>query len=367
MMKGEHHRQQRRLMMPAFHKEQIAGYHHTMVTLTQQRLAGWQPGSSLDMYAEMRDLTQQIVVQTLFGLEEGTNPAHLGTLLERLVASMAFALMMPINLPGTPYYRAMRTAAQLESELQALIAHKRASPGGRDLLTMLIQARDEDGTMLSDVELVSHAFTLFSAGHETTTAALTWTIFLLCQHPHIYTALLDELNDALHGAPPTPAQVRELPLLDGVVKEGLRLLSPATVGMRRTTADCELGGFALPRGATIIFSQFVTHRLPQLYAEPDRFLPERWFSIKRGPYEYLPFSAGSHRCIGAEFAMHEIKTVLATLLPQRRLAVQPDAVLDVNFTLQPKQGVPMHVLDPAQSLVSVPVRGNIQRLVDLPA
>lgn len=366
LMKGEHHRQQRRLMMPAFHKESIAIYHQTMVRLTQERLASWQPGAPIDLYAEMRELTQQIVVQTLFGLEDEADTARLGTLLERLVAAMPMALMLPVNIPGLPYHRAMGSAAQLEIELQALIADKRSAMDGNDLLTMLIRARDEDGTALRDGELISHAFTLFTAGHETTTAALTWTIFLLCQHPAVYGSLLDELENALHGAPPAPAQVRELPLLDAVLKEGLRLLSPATVGMRRTTEACELGGFALPQGVTVIFSQFVTHRDPELYPQPDDFLPERWFSIKPGPYDYIPFSAGSHRCIGAEFAMHEMKTVLATLLQQLRLAVQPDAALNVNFTMQPKRGVPMQILTQGQPMQAAPVRGDILHLVNLP-
>ena len=365
LMKGEYHKQQRRLMQPAFHREQLTGYHDTMVSLTRQMSARWQPGSTIELHQEMEHLTRHIVVRTLFGLEDDAAIEHMGALMQRMVSALSLALVFPFAIPGTPYHRALRVAGELETILRQLIAHKRTHGGGNDLLSTLIDARDEDGGALSDAELLSHTFTLFSAGHETTTNALTWTLFLLDQHPHNYALLLAELDETLHGEPPTAEQLRSLPVLDCVVKESLRLMPPAVLGMRRATAVGELGGFTVPAGATVIYSGFVTHRLTSHYPEPNCFIPERWATLKPTPYEYIPFSAGAHRCIGAEFAIHELKAVLATLLQQRRPTVLSNAVISTNLTMRPSRGMPMHVLLNNGASQRSRVRGNIHKLVDL--
>jgi cytochrome P450 len=232
------------------------------------------------------------------------------------------------------------------------------------VLASLVHAHDEDGAKLNEDELIGHAFTLFVAGHETTANALTWTLFLLSQHPHICADLLDELDGALHGEAPTIEQLPQLPLLDGVVKESLRLLPPAAIGARVASAPCELGGFALPKGASIIYSEFITQRMPELYEEPDRFKPQRWATLERSAYEYLPFSAGRHRCIGAEFATQEMKLVLPMLLQHYRFSVVPNAKIDTNLSMRPAHGMPMHVVAQDRQFQQVPVRGGIHRLID---
>jgi len=362
MMKGEHHKQQRRLIQPALHKQQVVRYDNDMVALTQSMLDSWQGRSEIDLYREMKQLTRRIVVKLLFGLDDEVELDHISMLMERMGQALLVALIAPINMPGTPYHRALHTAERLEVALRSLIAHKRSEIEATDLLAVLIQAHDEDGTKLSDDELLSHTFTLFGAGHETTTNALTWTIFLLNQHPQSFSDLLD---GTLHGNPPTGEQVQHLTLLDGVVKESLRLLPPAVFGRRNTTASCELGSFVLPKGAAVIYSEFVTHRLPELYEEPDRFKPERWAALRRTAYEYLPFSAGQHRCIGAEFAIQEIKMVLATLLQRYRLSVMPGARIATNLAMRPVHGVPMHVFPQDRRFQRVPVRGGIHNLIEL--
>lgn len=205
---------------------------------------------------------------------------------------------------------------------------------------------------------------MFAAGHETTSNALTWTVFLLGQHPHVFANLLDELEGTLHGNPPTIEQLGRLPLLDGVVKESLRLLPPASIGMRTTSAPGELGGFVLPKGASIIYSEFITHRLPELYEEPNRFKPERWATLDRSPYEYLPFSAGRHMCIGAGFATQEMKVVLAMLLQRYRLSVVPNASISANISMRPTHGMPMRVFPQDRQFQRVSVRGTLHELID---
>jgi cytochrome P450 len=185
------------------------------------------------------------------------------------------------------------------------------------------------------------------------------------QHPRICADLLDELEGTLHGSAPTVEQLAQLPLLENVVKESLRLLPPAPIGIRIVAADCELGGYALPQGANVVNSEFITHRLPDLYAEPDRFQPERWFTLERSTYEYLPFAAGPHMCIGWAFAMQELKVVLAMLLQRYRLAVVPGATIAPHIGMRPVRGMPMLVLGQDRQFQRASVRGGINELVDM--
>ncbi len=363
-MNGEKHRQHRHLMQPAFHKQQVARYCEDMSALTQKTLDSWQRRSQIDLHREMQQLTQGIAVKTLFGLYDEAELTSAGALMRDMTRSIVLAMVLPLNIPGTPYHRILRISKRLDAFIRATIAQKREQKDATDVLAVLIQAHDEAGTKLSDDELIGHAFTLFAAGHETTSNALTWTVFLLGQHPRVFADLLDELEGTLHGNAPTIEQLGHLPLLDGVVKESLRLLPPASIGIRIASAPCDLGGFTLPKGASIIYSEFVTHRLPELYEEPDRFKPERWASLDRSPYEYLPFSAGRHMCIGASFATQEMKVVLAMLLQRYRLSVIPNARISSNVSMRPAHGMPMRVFPQDRQFQRVPVGGTIHELID---
>jgi cytochrome P450 len=199
---------------------------------------------------------------------------------------------------------------------------------------------------------------------------LAWIFFLLTQHPEIYQAVVEELDSVLHGAVPTPQQLAELPLLDRVVKESMRLL-PALPFLlfRQPQIDVELGGYHIPKDSLIVISPLITHRLPHLYDNPQQFLPERWSRIKPGAFDYLPFSAGPRLCLGIGFASQEIRIVLATLLQRFKFHLEPN--LPVNYHLQslilgPKGGLPMRLLKPGDPAVQTsPVWGNIHKLVHL--
>jgi cytochrome P450 len=374
-MNGERHRQQRRLMLPAFHRKQVESYRDTMERFTAEVLDTWRPGQELDVVQQMSQLTLRIACQTLFGIDVADRAQVIGSLVKQFLDSNLFApqvLLFPFDIPGTPFHRMMQTNERLEDEVLALIARKRAGGGEhQDVLAMLMAARDEDGTAMTDDELLGQTFTLLLAGHETSSNALTWTLFLLAQHPRIYADLVDEVTGVLQGGAPTLEHLRPerpaLPLLERVIRESMRLLPPAALLSRIGTEPFAIGPYECGRGTVVTLSQYATHRMPELYPAPQRFNPARWEGFDPSPYEYLPFGAGSRMCIGATFAMMEIKLVLAMLLQRYRLAIRPGARVDyqVKVTLSPRGGMPMAVHAQDRRFTKTPVRGNIHTAVDL--
>jgi cytochrome P450 len=341
-----------------------------MVAVTQHVLDGWRPGARLDIAREMQKLTLRIASKALFGLDTAAQADQLGGMIKRwlnLLDSIGPTLF-PVDFPGTPLNRLLRLSERLEADITAMIARKRTMlDDDHDVLAMLIQARDEDGGSMTDAELIGQAAVLFIAGHETSSNALTWTLFLLSQHPRVLDELCEELHGALRGGPPSLEQLDRLPLLERVIKESMRLLPPASLGLRVSTAPFELGPYQLPRGATVFFSQYITHHMPELYPEPERFLPERWLAINPSIYEYLPFGAGPRMCIGATFALFEIKIVLALILQRHRLELRPGARIDrrIRITLSPQHGMPMTVLPAGRLVAPQRPRGNINEMVAL--
>jgi cytochrome P450 len=209
--------------------------------------------------------------------------------------------------------------------------------------------------------------TLLLAGHETTAAALTWTFLLLSQAPRILTALIDEISGKLHGAPSID-DLNHLPLLDRVVKETLRILPPVPYQHRISTAPFQLGSYSMPTGSIVSYSPYITHRMPNLYENPDSFLPSRWETIHPSVYEYLPFGAGARMCIGATFALMEIKTILCVVLQRINFSLQPGATIDrkANVVLTPRYGLPVVITAPYQVQVQTARSGNIWDLIKIP-
>jgi cytochrome P450 len=370
------HRQHRRLLMPAFHKKRIESYHTAMEAITRETLEGWQPGQAVDMHREMMTLTLRIATQTLFGIdvhkENGEIGMHLNEALE-LINSPRTALD-PQDLPGTFYGRLLDLVNTLDGEMHRLIAQKRAHIAAGmddgDVLSMLIAARDEDGTALTEDEVIGHAGVIFAAGHETTSNALTWTLFLLSQHPQVAANLVDELQGVLGGNAPTLEQLGQLPYLDKVVKESLRIIPPVPLNHRIIHTDTEIAGHAIPTGAELFVSIYHTHHDPELYTEPNRFHPERWATINPDAFQFNPFSAGPRMCIGAPFALQEMKLILSIILQQFRAEFAGGQKIErrVATTLSPKFGMPMimRAQDRAFDHSVGGVTGNIRETVDLP-
>jgi cytochrome P450 len=363
------HRTQRRLLMPAFHRSRIESYRDEMVAATEALLADFRPGSTRDIRPDMMHLTLRIATTTLFGADLVELGLQIGHDIENWAATLRAANIVPFDLPLTPYRRWLDLTSSIDRRMLEMIRRKRDNRGsGRDMMSMLLEARDEGGAQLSEDELIGHAGVIFAAGHETSSNALSWTLFLLAQHPRILADLCDELTGKLHGAAPTFDDLADLPLLDRVIKESLRLFPPAPLNHRITARDSELGQYTIPAGTEVLSSIFHTHRMPDLYPEPLRFRPERWQGAAPDPYGYNPFSAGPRMCIGATFAWFEIKIVLALLLQRFHLELIPNQRIDRYFgiTLAPSPRVMMRVLRTDRPFArAAKVHGRVHEMVDL--
>ncbi len=227
-MQGAQHKQQRKLVMPPFHKKAVEGYHQIMVNIADDILHEWQPGTVRNLYREMRNIALRIASTVLF-TSETDEALRIGSMIEKwLHGNFTAAVgLFPFDLPGTPYRRILRHAEKLERLILSMIDQRRKNPEGRtDVLSILTQARDDENHGMTDTELVGQATILFGASYETTASTLTWTLFLLAQHPKILHELMDELDAVLGGAPPRSDQLSQLPLLERVIKESMRILPP---------------------------------------------------------------------------------------------------------------------------------------------
>jgi cytochrome P450 len=371
-MNGAQHKRHRKLMQPAFHKKQVESYCDDMVAITERVLDGWQVGQERDIAQEMQYVTMLISSKLLFGLDNPKNAGEVSGMVARWLAFLfdPGVAIFPYDLPGMPYWRMRRHADRMVATLQARIAEKRADPSEQhDVLAALIRTRDEDGDFMTDAELIGQANNLFSAGHETSANALIWTLCLLTLHPRVLANLVDEITGVLRGGTPTLEHLNRMPLLERVIKESMRLLPPVVFYSRAANRPFQIGPFPMPGGASALISPYLTHRMPELYPEPARFLPERWERLTPTAYEYLPFGAGPHMCIGASFAMMEIKVILAMLLQRYRLAPRPNMRLDrqVRIVMAPRHAVPMIVHDQDRRFERARMRGNVMGMVDVRA
>ncbi len=351
---GEFHLRQRRLAQPAFHRKRIASYGATMVHYAAQTDAGWQltPGAAVNMLEEMAHLTLSIVGKTLFDADVTGESQQVGAALNTAIslfniATLPFAdLLDRLPLPSTRRFLAAR--AQLDTTIYRIINERRAQGEDRgDLLSMLLLSQDEQGTgTMSDEQLRDEAMTIFLAGHETTANALTWTWYLLDQHPAVAARLHAELDAVLAGRAPTMADLPLLPYTEMVVAESMRLYPPAWIIGRRAIADFELGGYTIPARSIVVMSPYVTQRDARFFPDPTRFDPERWTAAareSRPKFSYFPFGGGSRQCIGEQFAWMEGSLVLATLAQRWRPTLLPGHEVRTQpmVTLRPGGGLPM--------------------------
>lgn len=367
---GDDHRAHRRLLMPAFHRSRIESYRDDMVDITESVIRRYVPGRLRDVRPDMMEIALRIATKTLFGTDMGERGVEVGRLLQRWLELQRPSAILPFDLPGSPYHRWLDVSAEIDRRMSQLVEERRRTQSyGDDMLSALMQAEDEGGAKLSHDELIGHAGVIFAAGHETSANGLAWTLFLLSQHPRITRELVEELDGTLRGEAPTVEQLQNLKLLDGVVKESLRLFPPVPMNHRLAAQDCSLGQYAIKQGTELFSSIYHTHRLPDWFPEPDRFWPQRWHDIDPGPYVYNPFGAGPRMCIGASFATMEMKIVLAMLLQRFRFELEPGARIDrtVTITLSSRHGLPMRVHEQDRRFFdsSRHFRGNVRPMLSL--
>jgi cytochrome P450 len=347
------HRQQRRLLLPSMHRKRIEVYQQAMREVTTQILNRWRPSVEIDIAREMDDLALIIEGRTLFSMDLSGTEDTLSDAVTVVTQTMndafriAFA-QLPFDIPGIGYGHSVRRAiARIRATLEEIIArHEREETDAGDIVSMLVAARDEEGERLSITQIMDHLLTLFVAGHETLANALTWACYLLAQHPLVTSKLLRELETQLGGQPPTPSDLERLPYLEQVVKEVLRIYPPAASLSRIAGEPFEWKGYSFRAGDIIMYSPYVSHHMPEQFAEPEVFRPERFDPLhgeKHAPGAFIPFGAGPRTCLGAPFAMMELKTVLAMLLQRFRLDLIPNQRVEatVRTTLQPKYGLLM--------------------------
>ena len=350
---GETHLRQRRLIQPAFHKEQVASYASVMTGCADRARRRWTHGSTLDASEEMMRLTLAIVGRTLFDADVEARARNVGDALTAVLNSF-WTTMLPFadlleKLPIPVLTRGRLARAELDAIIYGLIEERRASPGDRgDLLSMLLMAQDEEqgGQGMSDAQVRDEAMTIFLAGHETTANALAWTWYLLSEAPAVEARLHAEVDRVLGGRTPTLADIPQLPFVEQVIKESMRLYPPAWIIGRRAIDEYAVGGYVLPPRSIVLLSPYVLQRDARFFPEPKAFMPERWtpeFGQALPAFAYFPFGGGTRRCIGEAFAWMELILVTATIAQQWRLRLVPGhpVVPQPVVTLRMKHGLRM--------------------------
>jgi cytochrome P450 len=351
---GAYHDRARRIMMPAFHRERIEASISTMAAETERAVAALEPGTIVDVYDWARNLAMRIAMRALLGLDpdDGGKGAAAAHHFERALGfyGIDYAVRL-LRGPRSPWRKLLDSRAVLDEIVFGEIAERRRRPdaGRSDVLSLLIEARDEDGSTLSDRQIRDQMMTLTFAGHDTSTSTLSFLFYELARHPRALERLQAEQDEVLGDGPPAAAQLfGGMPQLDMVLDETLRLYPPAWIGPRRAVREFEFGGYSVPAGAYVNYSSWASHRLPEVFPDPEAFVPERFererkVALPRGAY--IPFGGGSRICIGKRFGQTEVKLVATMALARVRFERLPGRTMTIRQmpTLSPDGGLDMRV------------------------
>jgi cytochrome P450 len=340
--------------MPAFHREQIDAAVDVMVEETERALASWQPGDVVDVYEWARELAMRVAMRALLGLDPDDRDKGAAAAYHFERALSFYGIDFHLRLlrgPGTPWRRLKASREVLDEIVYGEIAHRRAEPDPerRDVLSLLLEARDEDGSGFSDQEVRDQLMTLLFAGHDTSTSTISFLLYELARHPHALARIYDEQERVLGSEPPTAEHLNGgLRELEMALDETLRLYPPAWIGSRRAVESFEFGGHQVPAGARVYYCSWASHRLPHVFPDPEAFIPERFERERKARLPkgaYVPFGGGSRICIGKRFGQTEIKTVATMLLQRFRLELPPGRTMTVRQmpTLSPRGGLRMVV------------------------
>jgi len=350
----DYHDRARAIMMPAFHREQIAAMTEAMATEADLAIDALPVGEVVDIYEWMRNLAMRIAMRALLGLDpdEAGKGAAAAAHFERALGYYGIDFQWRLlRGPGSPWRKMTASREVLDEIVFAEVARRRADPDPerQDILSLLVGARGEGGEAFTDREIRDQLMTLMFAGHDTSTSTVTFMLHELARHPEVVARLQEEQDRVLGGEPPTVDQLeREMPYLDMVVDEVLRLYPPAWIGPRRAVREFEFGGCTVPKGAYVNYCSWASHRIPEVFPDPEAFVPERFTrerkaALPRGAY--VPFGGGSRICIGKRFGQTEVKLVATMLLARLRLDALPGRTMTIRQmpTLSPKDGLRMRV------------------------
>lgn len=351
---GEYHRRSRRIMLPAFHHEAIAGALSTMNTEIDRALQGWRDGDRVDLYHWTRRLALRIAMRALFGLDPDAAGA-MTDMARQFEVGLGFwardYFLQVLRGPRTPFTQMQQARAALDRVIfQEIARRRRTGERGLDVLSLLLDATDEDGGRLGDQQVRDEVMTLLFAGHDTTTSTVAFMFYELAHHPEIVAGLRQELARVTGGerADARLLMSGRLQLLEMVQDETLRIYPPAWIGARKAIDTFEFAGHQVPAGAYVNYSSWVSHHLPEVFPEPREFRPERFSPEARAALPkgaYVPFGAGSRICIGMRFGQLEIKAIASELIRRFDLELAPEYELRVRQmpTIGPKDGLPVVV------------------------
>jgi cytochrome P450 len=365
---GQHHRKQRKLLQPLFHRQRVAGYADAFAEIAEDRADRWSAGQRVDALVEMVELTLAVVTRTIFDVALDSDVTRtVRTALPRNDGPLRYAMMpggaLLSRLPLPSNLQFIRGREALDAVVHRLITERRrAGATGSDLLSLLIAATDADtGEPMTDQQIRDEVLTLLMAGHDTTANALAWALHLLGENPASAARLESEVDDVLGDRLPGFADLPRLPWTRAVLNEAMRIYPPVWTVARRALAPHTLLGHEVPADATVMMSAWVVHRDPRWWPAPERFAPQRW--VERAPdgatdnltgtalvaerprFSYFPFGGGPRQCIGNEFALLEGAVVLATLARRWRLEPVPGSKVtpQAKIIVRPKGGLPMTV------------------------
>jgi cytochrome P450 len=351
ILDGARHMHQRKLMMPPFHGERMQAYGEVMRDITDRAIERWPLKQAFPIQPEMQDITLNVILRTVFGIEEGAALVHLRQLLTRLLSVGANPLTLIPWFPRllSPFTGRQEMTQRIQETDQVLFAEiarrKSTSTTGRtDVLSLLIDARDEEGRPMSDLELRDQLMTLLIAGHETTATSLSWTFHQLLQHPEVLEKLKQEIHAVAGAGPVEPQHISKLEYLDATIKEAQRLTPIVPIVGRQLHEPMRIGGRDLPAGVVAAPCIYLTHHRPDLWPNPNQFNPDRFLGKRPSPYEFFPFGGGNRYCLGAAFALYEMKIVLAQVLSRVVLRAAPGHTVRVvrrGVTFAPSAGMPV--------------------------
>jgi cytochrome P450 len=366
---GRRHAHYRRLLASTLQKPKIDDMGGEMAGVIDEIVETWPASNVIDLAELTRNLIQVLAIALYFGNDRPRGCLIVKMVNDKVHFGRSFSLgALRVDLPNTPYRRMLVGSEELEHRLLDWAACTRGQPHDRNLVSIIANSPDENGHPVDGATVAGQLTTMLLALYDTCQNALVWTLILLAQHPRVAAELTDELQGALSGGRPSWARIRDLPLLDSVVKESLRILPPAPLQVRIADAATTLANYEVAEGSRVMLNAIVTNRNPDLYPDADRFKPERWAGLEPSVFDYAVFSAGPRSCPGFWYGLSALKLSIASILSRYRIEIVPDTRIDYKIvvTMGPRGRVAAWLRPNDKMFAASPIRGGIHRLVRFP-